>query len=401
MAFIRIRRHTRRTSMAFVRFRRHTRSSFIMMFVRSTVGVLDCCQEHGGSLLPEVECFASTSEFFEVEEMASRLVKQKDYSMVSLEKFLVKFPKLYVKSRQSDMQGTCYLFGLYAHGAKYGATNSSRQLANFIRYLNELVCYQAKCQGLKHATWSSIALGVSAGSRPHKDHHNKVHSKNYIFGVGSYTGGELWFENEESQLSSSAKCSWKWAPQGARVVGESHDIKYKMMEFDPRRWHAPCKWTGKHIVISAFTSRAVDLASSGTLRELRELGFRLPQDNVVYMFDGSHREGVGQFSSVFAEEEDDQAEAANEDGDFELEPSVEQAEWETTVEEKRLVKKLHDNLGHPAPREMARSLSPTSFATWLPTFVAQFVMRESSRSRRARRSSRRCCGCGCDLPQCT
>ena len=173
------------------------------------------------------------------------------------------------------------------------------------------------------------------------------------------------------------------------------------MEFDPRRWHASCKWTGKHIVISAFTSRAVDVASSGTLRELRELGFRLPQDSVVYMFDGSHREGVGQFSSVFAEEEDDQAEAANKDGDFELEPSVEQAEWEPTVEEKQLVKKLHDNLGHPAPREMARSLSPTSFATWLATFVAQFVMRESSRSRRARRSSRRFCGCGCDLPQCT
>ena len=191
------------------------------MFVRSMVGVLDCCQEHSGSLLPEVECFASISEFFEVEEMAGRLVKQKDYSMVSLEKFLVKFPKLYSKNRQSDMQGTCYLFGLYAHGVKYGATNSSRQLANFTRYLNELVCYQAKCQGLKHATWSSIALGVSAGSRPHKDHHNKVHSKNYyIFGVGSYTGGELWFENEESQLSSSAKCSWKWAPQGAGVVGE-------------------------------------------------------------------------------------------------------------------------------------------------------------------------------------
>lgn len=106
------------------------------------------------------------------------------------------------------------------------------------------------------------------------------------------------------------------------------------MEFDPRTWHASCKWTGQRIVISAFTSRAVDFATDGTLRELRELGFRLPQDRIVYMFDGSLREGVGQFSSVFAEEEDESAEAAGEDAEAELEPSAEQADWEPTAEEK-------------------------------------------------------------------
>ena len=38
-----------------------------------------------------------------------------------------------------------------------------------------------------------------------------------------------------------------------------------------------------------------------------------------------------------------------------LEPVVEQADLEPNTEEQRLVKKLHDNLGHPACREMARS----------------------------------------------
>ena len=292
------------------------------------------CQEHGGGLSSEVECFASASEMAEVEEAASRLMRQKDYSMISLEKFLTRFPKLCSKGRQSDMQGTYYLFGLYAHGAKCGTTNSSQKLANFTRYLNELVSYQAECQGLGHATWSSIALGLNAGSRPHKDHHNKVNSRNYIFGVGNYSGGELWVEGEEPSPSSSARRSWKWSPQGTKVAGRSYNIKYKMMEFDPRTWHASCKWTGQRIVISAFTSRAVDFATDGTLRELRELGFRLPQDRIVYMFDGSLREGVGQFSSVFAEEEDESAEAAGEDAEAELEPSAEQADWEPTAEEK-------------------------------------------------------------------
>ncbi|OLQ01608.1 putative transposon protein [Symbiodinium microadriaticum] len=334
-------------------------------------GPKDCCQEHGGGHLADNECFASASELTEVEDMASRLLKQRDFSMVSLEKFLVRFPKLCSKNRQSDMKGVYYLFGLYAHGAKCGITNASRTLATFTRYLNELVSYQARCQGLKHATWSSIALGLNAGSRPHKDHHNKVSSKNYIFGVGGYSGGELWVESEEPRNPASSQYRWKWTPQGTRVAGQKHDIQYKMMEFDPRTWHASCKWAGKRIVISAFTSRAIDFATETTLRELREIGFRLPQDNVVYMFDGSHREGVGQFSSVFAEEEGDQAEMADAVGEADPEPSVEQVNLEPSAEEKRLVKKLHDNLGHPAPREMARSLKLANAKPHIIRYVAR------------------------------
>ncbi|CAE7781262.1 ankrd29 [Symbiodinium sp. CCMP2456] len=81
--------------------------------------------------------------------------------------------------------------------------------------------------------------------------------------------------------------------------------------------------------------------------------------------------GVGQFSSVFAEEEDESAEAAGEDAEAELEPSAEQADWEPTAEEKRLVKKLHDNLGHPAPREMARSLRLATAKPHIIRYVAR------------------------------
>ena len=343
-------------------------------------GQHNCRQEHGGGLSSEVECFASASEMAEVEEAASRLMRQKDYSMVSLEKFLMKFPKLCSKGRQSDMQGTYYLFGLYAHGAKCGTTNSSRKLANFTRYLNELVSYQAECRGLGHATWSSIALGLNAGSRPHKDHHNKVDSRNYIFGVGSYSGGELWVESDESLSTSSAICSWKWSPQGMKVAGRNYDIKYKMIEFDPRKWRASCKWTGQRIVVSAFTSRGVDFATDRTLRELRELGFRLPQDRRVYMFDGSFREGVGQFSSVFAEEEDEPVEAAGEDAEIEVEPVVEQADWEPNVSRSYmttsatpLLEKWHGLSGWPTP-------SHISFAMWPGIFDVQCVNQGSSRS---------------------
>ena len=58
---------------------------------------------------------------------------------------------------------------------------------------------------------------------------------------------------------------------------------------------------------------------------------------------------------MFAEDEDEQGLVNEDERDDGLEPVVEQADLEPNTEEQRLVKKLHDNLGHPACREMARS----------------------------------------------
>ena len=58
---------------------------------------------------------------------------------------------------------------------------------------------------------------------------------------------------------------------------------------------------------------------------------------------------------MFAEDEDEQGLVNEDERDDGLEPVVEQADLEPNAEEKRLVKNLHDNLGRPACREMARS----------------------------------------------
>ncbi|OLP86861.1 Copia protein [Symbiodinium microadriaticum] len=315
-------------------------------------------QEHGG---PHNDQFLSCGVAMDVEARAQQLLHQKDFSLMSLEKVLMFLPLLQPRNRQSTMRGSYFSLGLFAHGNHYGVTRLCDRLPTFTVYVNEVMRYQCRCQGWTDASWTTVAIGQNAGSTLHRDNHNQSHTVNYIFSLGRHRGGELWTEAELDQCSARDKIRWKELPNGKRVPGRLHDIHYKPTRFNPKGWHASSEWTGQRFVISAFTSRAVEHVGESVLRTLQEVGFPVQVKKCVYMFNGepvSLEEGSG----VYVEEEEefaplgddlpDEPQAQREDGEG-ADPNV---DMEPTREEKRLVLKLHENMGHPAPREMARAM---------------------------------------------
>ena len=298
------------------------------------------------------ECMLASKDIDYLEWQAGHLLKQKDFSYTSFEKFMQTWPSaMHARQRPASMsEGEYFYFGLYSHGNAYGVTNRSRELPQVVRYLNSFMKYQCDCQGFKDATWTSIGVGVNAGSDPHRDVHNQAGAPSYITGAGRFRGGGLWIA--EDSKTSGGKAQTRSLPDGSSRQGSMLPLQYKVQAFSPKDWHASCSWTGTRFILTAYTSRGVDQASKAVLDELKNLKFVIPKAPKVYMFDGSMRKLDTSVAEVFAEvEEDEPAQGV----DVEDIPAGAEA-VEPTEEEKRLIKKLHENMGHPAPRDMARSL---------------------------------------------
>ena len=294
------------------------------------------------------ECFISSQAARALEDRATRLMRQGDLSYTSFEKLLDEWPQMSSRQRPSSKKGSYFYFGLYAHGGQWGIANRTYELPVFIEYLNKFMRYQCRCQGFGHAVWTSIAVGVNAGAGPHRDLHNKKGWPSYVTAAGKFKGGQLW--TADNVLDADKTKVAKHMPDGVRRLGQLHDISYKVCEFDPEVWHASQPWSGRRYVVSAYTVRSVDVASVDTLAQLRSFGFEVPSVSYLTMFDGSLREVEPDTARIFAEVAGEEEEAVD------VEQPLVDANVEPTEEEKRLIKKLHENMGHPAPREMARSL---------------------------------------------
>ena len=317
----------------------------------------DVCQEHGG---PLSEQFLSSVMATDVENRSRHLLQQQDYSLMSLEKLLMTLPLLQPRNRQSTMQGSYFSLGLFAHGNHYGVTRLCEKLPTFTKYVNQVMQYQCKCQGWTDAKWTTIAIGQNAGSSMHRDNHNQANTLNYIFSLGRHRGGELWTQGDVGSPTTS-RTQWKELPNGDRVHGCLHDIHYKLTRFNPKKWHSSAEWTGQRFVISAFTSRAVERVGKPIFTALKEFGFPLFPRKWIYMFNGQAL-SLGEDAKIYVE--DDQEFALPEDDLLDELPAQgeenqgedQNVDMEPTREEKRLVLKLHENMGHPAPREMARAM---------------------------------------------
>ncbi|CAE7544937.1 Top3a, partial [Symbiodinium necroappetens] len=318
----------------------------------------DVCQEHGG---PLSEQFLSSSMAVGIEQQTKKLLQQQDYSLMSLEKLLMTLPLLQPRNRQSTMQGSYFSLGLFAHGNHYGTTKLCEKLPTFTRYLNKVMQYQCRCQGWTDAVWTTIAIGQNAGSTLHRDNHNQPNTLNYIFSLGRHCGGELWTEADVESCPTKSRTQWKELPSGDWVCGCLHDIHYKPTRFNPKKWHASAKWAGQRFIVSAFTSRAVERVGRQAFEDFKSFGFPLRTRRWTHMFNGETL-SVEEDTKVYVEEDQEFAPL----GDDLLDELPAQGEedqgadphmdLEPTREEKRLVLKLHENMGHPAPREMARAM---------------------------------------------
>ena len=137
-------------------------------------------------------------------------------------------------------------------------------------------------------------------------------------------------------------------------------------------------------VLSAYTSRGFDEIESKQLKVLKQLGFQLPCNRVYQMFDGTSRQSENFDLEVFVEEDE------NEDPDERLgtsRPHVHD-EMRPTAEEIRLLTKLHRNLGHPGPKELARSLRLARATPHLVRYMAREFRCEVCEARPKPKSAR-------------
>ena len=183
------------------------------------------------------------------------------------------------KQRQCvQPQGQYLSFGLYAHGAQHGMTSRSQALPCVVRYMNQFMSKHAHESGLDVQTWTTLTVGLNAGSVMHRDCHNLPESRNLIIGLGNYRGGELWRAvgaNEQPRHASNTK--WRAQRDGTRVRGVQECIRHRPTTFDPFVPHATCKWSGPRFVITAHSSRALTMIGPDVRSDLRGLGFPLPR----------------------------------------------------------------------------------------------------------------------------
>ena len=288
--------------------------------------------------------YLSEADVGYLEGMARRLIRERDYSLVSFEKFVERMPSTRAGARSTTIAGSYLVFGMYSHGNRHGVTNRTKSLPNCAMYLNNMMKFQCKIQGIPKPTWTTISLGLNAGSSLHRDLHNKRESQNYVIGAGSYRRGEIWIQDDEVPESRAV---FRNLPNGKRQAGKLHNIKHRVLSFDPKRWHESRSWSGSRYVATAFTARGVDAMEGDVAQQLHETGFPVPRCS----------EKCGK---VYVQEEDELDERQQPVDDA-LEP---------TAEEKRLIKKLHENMGHPAGKEMARSLRLANAKPHVVRYVA-------------------------------
>ena len=339
--------------------------------------------QHGGSLDEESQhggSFLSSGQKVWIEEYASKLRSQRDYSIVSLEKFIRQFPIVKVKQRGKTMKGNYLTFGLYTYGNQVGLTNRSRELPNFVSYINERLKFQGQGRLPEDASWTTFALGIDAGANPHRDVNNRSGSRNYLLGFGKYQHGEVW---KQLDFEPNTKVHWKVLPNGERVPVSKMSIKNRMCELNPKMWHGSEDWTGTRYLLSAFTSRGFDDLNAGKIDELRKLKFPVPRNQKMLKYDGTEVYVTVPSTHVYVEDEADD----EEDSRRQVHRHVHE-DMQPTTEEKRLVKKLHENLGHPEPKMMARSMRIAHAKPHLVRYAAKKFKCEICQSRQKPKPAR-------------
>ena len=215
-----------------------------------------------------------SAEQQEVEERARKLLQCRDFSFKACEELLNLAPlKSPNRNRSMVERDAEYLtLGVYSHGAFYGTTNASERHPQLTAHLNAF--------GQRHlppqARWTSLTVSRDNKLPVHRDVNNSSTHSNYLIGVGSYKGGELWTHNP--QLSEQSQHALTQVhPDGRQLLGEARATRHRVVEFDPKVWHATCPWTGQRTVITYFVSRGWNQLEIEALERIQGVGFRVPK----------------------------------------------------------------------------------------------------------------------------
>ena len=270
--------------------------------------------------------------------MVSQYTIQGDFSYDALESILM-FASKHINgltpshTRWQAGRKNAFVLGAYSHGGFGGISNKTKQLEVLVRYLNAFLRRR-----LPQGSRSSLMISFDSPALPHRDFHNAKNSTNYLVGVGPYDNGGLW----TAGYSSRQPMKRRKTPDGRLRDGFVQPTRHQIVCFDPDVWHASEKWSGFRIVLSAYTTRMTPHLQPEELRQLRQLGFPLPDSSRLLAFP---------------------AEGSSEPADapHELPPGVTKLEFEKWEAQ---VSKFHKAAGHPTNRNLGRIIQEAGHPQW-------------------------------------
>ncbi|CAE6958741.1 RE1 [Symbiodinium sp. CCMP2592] len=208
----------------------------------------------------------------ELEHEASKLQQNQNYHHSQVEKLLEKLPWKSSPVRPMMKTGNegYLILGMYAYGNHYGVTNYTRRLPQTTTYLLQYMQHWAK----ENFVCTSLVLNKNGLSPLHRDLHNQNGNLNRIVGFGAYQGGKLWVQEDPNRARHETTA--KVLPNGERATGSTHDVRHRMLKFNPKAWHGPESWQGDRTTLTAFVARGSSELSGEDCEWLQGLGFRIP-----------------------------------------------------------------------------------------------------------------------------
>mmetsp|Transcript_43885 Transcript_43885/g.103793 ORF Transcript_43885/g.103793 Transcript_43885/m.103793 type:complete len:552 (-) Transcript_43885:78-1733(-) len=161
------------------------------------------------------------------------------------------------------------LLGLFSFAGRIGVTTATTNHP----WLTRLVI--GFCTNLRKGfQFTSVQVNKNYASRLHVDANNV--GKSLIYGLGNYSGGELWVEDGEGEegmfLAEPVRSRFGYRA-GEMYAGTLHDVRGQMVEFDGNRLHCTQNYEGERYTLVFYTNDQYLAATDEVRHGLAEAGF--------------------------------------------------------------------------------------------------------------------------------
>ena len=163
---------------------------------------------------------------------------------------------------RAEAGGFSFGLGAWVHGNLVGLRTNTYTFP-----LSTSVFTRHVARHLPQHTFSSLVVLDNVCTLAHRDSHNEPSSKNAVFGLSDFTGGEVWVER--------AGGSTPYAAEGKTLLGDALSTQPGPAVFAARaELHATLPWSGRRVVLVAYTTSHLHKLSSEAQRSAAKLGFK-------------------------------------------------------------------------------------------------------------------------------
>ena len=118
--------------------------------------------------------------------------------------------------------------------------------------------------------FSAVSIFENVRTPVHKDSRN-AHHDNLVFPLSGFTNGQIWLEDEKGSVPHDT-------PEGQKL-GQLLDVASGPVTFPAwERYHATCAWTGRRVVLVAYTTSGLGRLSAEHRDFALSVGFLLPSE---------------------------------------------------------------------------------------------------------------------------